>query len=124
MVEIVCFIESFADSETPLEITEVSRGSILFSIFAMTENPLSRVDLRVETNSSETPPPSTPEIRHVTFPEDGDLAKRRRCSEICDAGGDGDWRARRGRRDDISAKRDSTKVRAVDAIDEEEEKRA
>ena len=66
MVEMVCFIESLAESETPLEITELSRGSIRLSILAITVNPRSKVDFRVETNSSETPPPSTPDIKQLT----------------------------------------------------------
>ncbi|KAF4390691.1 hypothetical protein G4B88_015581 [Cannabis sativa] len=75
-------MESLAESETPLEITEVSRGSIRLSILAITEKPRSKVDLRVETNSSETPPPSTPEMREQTLTTgDDDLAKRRRCKE-------------------------------------------
>lgn len=55
-MEMVCFMESLAESETPLEMTELSRGSTLFSMLAITENPRSKDDLRVETNSSETPP--------------------------------------------------------------------
>ena len=57
IVEMVCFIESLAESETPLEITELSRGSIFFNMLAITENPRSNVDFLVETMSSETPPP-------------------------------------------------------------------
>lgn len=79
MVEMVCFIESLAQSETPLEITDVSRGSIRLSILAITKKPRSKSDLLVETNSSETPPPSTPEMRQLTVA--ADLAKRRRCRE-------------------------------------------
>lgn len=66
IVEMVCFMESLAESETPLEITELSKGSIRRSMFAITENPRSRPDFRVETKSSETPPPSTPDIRQLT----------------------------------------------------------
>lgn len=61
-------MESLAESETPLEITEVSNGSIFFNMLAMTENSRSNeTDLRVDTNSSETPPPSTPDIRQLTI---------------------------------------------------------
>lgn len=65
MVEMVCFMESLAASEMPLEITEVSNGSIRLSMLAITENPRSKPDFRVETKSSETPPPSTPDIRQL-----------------------------------------------------------
>lgn len=56
-MEIVCFIESLAESETPLEMTEVSRGSIRLSMLAITKKPRSKLDFRVDTKSSETPPP-------------------------------------------------------------------
>lgn len=63
----VCFMESLADSEIPLEITELSSGSILLSIFAITRNPRSKFDFRVETKSSlETPPPL---LRQLTVAE-------------------------------------------------------
>jgi hypothetical protein len=70
----VCFMESLAESETALDITEVSKGSIRFSMFAMTENPRSSPEFRVDetTKSSETPPPSTPEIKQLTVV--GDVA--------------------------------------------------
>lgn len=130
IVEIVCFMESFAESETPLEITTVSRGSIRLSILAITENPRSKLDLRVETNSSETPPPSTPEIRQETLA--GDLAKRCLCKEGvkrwcrensagggAGGGGCGGWRGLRDR----SVKRERTKARAVAAMEEDRAKR-
>lgn len=75
MVEMVCFMESLAESETPLEITELSKGSIRRSMFAITENPRSRPDFRVETKSSETPPPSTPDIRQLTA-DAGEVRRR------------------------------------------------
>lgn len=53
MVEIVCFMESLAASETPFEMTELSRGSMRRSMLAMTVKPRSKVDFRVETTSSE-----------------------------------------------------------------------
>lgn len=56
-------MESFADSETPLDISEVSRGSIRFNMVAMTANSLENSDLRV----SESPPPPTPETRQPTI---------------------------------------------------------
>lgn len=65
----VCFMESLAESETPLEMREASSGSIRFSILAMTENSRLNPDFLVETKSSETPPPSTPEIRQLTTKE-------------------------------------------------------
>lgn len=80
----VCLMESLAESETPLEITDVSRGSIRLSMFAMTVNPRSKVDFLVETKSSDTPPPSTPETRQVTT--DADEAKRRRLRAMEKAG--------------------------------------
>lgn len=52
IVEIVCFIESLAAVETPIEITELSRGLIRRSMLAMTVKPLSKLELRVETTSS------------------------------------------------------------------------
>lgn len=52
IVEIVCFIESLEASETPLEITELSRGLIRRSILDITVKPRLNVDLRVETTSS------------------------------------------------------------------------
>lgn len=58
-------MESLAESETPLEIIELSNGSILFNIFAMTENSRPKSDFLVNTNSSGTPPPSTPEIKQL-----------------------------------------------------------
>lgn len=67
ILEMVCFMESLADSEIPLEITELSSGSILLSIFAITRNPRSKFDFRVETKSSlETPPPL---LRQLTVAE-------------------------------------------------------
>lgn len=122
IVEIVSFIESLAESETPLEITDVSRGSIRLSMLAITEKPRSKLDLRVETNSSETPPPSTPEIRQQTVA--GDFAKRCRCEEGrrryreidgSEGGGGGGWGGWRGLRD-RSVKRERTKARAVAAM--------
>lgn len=68
MVEMVCFIESLAESETPFEITDVSRGSMFLSILAITEKPRSRLAFWVETNSSETPPPLR---QHTATAEDG-----------------------------------------------------
>lgn len=117
----VCFIESLAESETPLEMTELSRGSIRFSILAITENPRSKPDLRVDTNSSETPPPSTPEMRHRI--EAAEQAKRRRWArnegsngrarrwrEI--GGGGGCWRGLKDR----SVMRERVKARAAAAM--------
>lgn len=68
----VCFIESLAESDTPLEMTEVSSGSIRLSMLAITENSRLNPDFLVETKSSETPPPSTPEIRQLTEDEEVD----------------------------------------------------
>ncbi|KAJ4826446.1 hypothetical protein Tsubulata_013638 [Turnera subulata] len=53
IVEMVCFMESLAESDTPWDITELSSGSIRFSMFAITEN--SQSSFRVETESF--PPP-------------------------------------------------------------------
>ena len=73
-MEMVCFMESLAESETALDTTEVSKGSIFFNMLAMTENPRSSFEFRVEMmKSSETPPPSTPEIRQLTA-DDADAA--------------------------------------------------
>lgn len=70
IVDIVCFMESLAESETPLDMREVSRGSICLSMVATTENSLwKKPAFLVETKSSETPPPSTPETRQLTTPE-------------------------------------------------------
>lgn len=68
----VCFIESFAASETPWEMTDTSRGSIRLSMLAITENSRLNPDFLVDTKSSETPPPSTPEIRQLTTAAAGD----------------------------------------------------
>lgn len=79
----VCFIESLAESETPLEITELSSGSIRFSMFAITLNPRSMLDFRVDTNSSETPPPL---LRQLTVAE---TAEERRKMKLCRENGVG-----------------------------------
>lgn len=68
----VCFIESFAASETPWEMTDTSRGSIRLSMLAITENSRLNPDFLVDTKSSETPPPSTPENRQLTTAAAGD----------------------------------------------------
>lgn len=68
----VCFIESLAESDTPLDMAEASSGSILLSMLAITENSRLNPDFLVETKSSETPPPSTPEIRQLTADEEVD----------------------------------------------------
>ncbi|GER37891.1 transcription factor IIA large subunit family protein [Striga asiatica] len=47
-------MESLAESKIPLEIIKLSRGSTLFSMFAMTEK-----------LKPETPPPSTSEMRQL-----------------------------------------------------------
>lgn len=81
MAEIVCFIESRAESETPLEMTELSSGSIRLSMLAMTEKPRSSEDLRVETKSSETPPPRQLTVaaeEEAGAPRRGATDKRRR----------------------------------------------
>lgn len=116
MVEMVCFMESFAGSETPLEITEVSRGSIRFNMFAITENPRSKPDLCVETKSSETPPPSTPEIRQLTVKacETGRrflAASRWREKREGEGGGWEGWRGLTDR----SENRERMKARAAEA---------
>lgn len=55
-------MESLAESETPLEISEVSRGSMRFNMVAMTANSLENSDFLV----SESPPPPTPDMRQPT----------------------------------------------------------
>lgn len=65
IAEMVRFIESLAAADTPLEMTEESSGSMRLSMLEITENSRSKPDFRVETNSSATPPPSTPEIRQL-----------------------------------------------------------
>lgn len=123
IVEMVCFMESLAGSEIPLEITEVSKGSIRLSIFAITENPRSKPDCRVETKSSETPPPSTPDIRQLT--RKAEEARRRfldgrRCREKREEGGELGSRGLSER----SVKRERTRARAAEAaMNLREEKR-
>lgn len=79
IVEIVCFIESLAESETPLEITELSRGWIRRSMLAITVKPLSKVEFCVETTSS----PSTwqEEVRRKG------RRRRRKVKSGCGCGG-------------------------------------
>lgn len=124
IVEMVCFIESLAKSETPLEITVVSRGSIRLSMLAITENSLSKPVFCVETKSSETPPPSTPETRQLTTVEVeegrvfftavwGSNCRPRSWREI-DEGGR--WRGLRDR----SVTRERKKALALAAIKESE----
>ena len=72
IAEMVCFIESLVESETPLEMTKTSSGSIHLSILAIMENLRLNPDFLVETKSSETPPPATPEIRQLTADEEID----------------------------------------------------
>lgn len=96
----------------------MSRGSIRFSMLAMTEKPRSNPDFRVETNSSETPPPSTPDMRHLTAGDElvakrrrrkeGSRGRTRRWREI----GGGGWQGLRER----SVRRDRMKARAVAAM--------
>lgn len=84
-------MESLAESETPFEMTELSSGSILFNILAMTENSRPKPDFLVETNSSETPPPSTPETRQLIaerlFGDAGSKGRMRRWWENGCCGG-------------------------------------
>ena len=114
MVEMVCFMESLAESETPLEMTELSRGSIRRSMLAMTVKPRSKVDLRVETRSSEEKKPSTPpETRQR-------VVRRRRRRNMGGEGsvGFGGWR---GLWSERSVRRERKKGRDETAMEEEEE---
>ena len=63
MVEMVCFMESLAAGDTPLEMAELSRGSMRRSMAAITVKPRSK--LRVETASSERQEGRKPPRRRV-----------------------------------------------------------
>lgn len=88
----------------------------------MTMNPRSKVDFRVDTKSSDTPPPSTPEIKQLTT--EADEAKRRRLtardkegrSKRDEGGGFVGWKGLCER----SVKRERKKAFAETAMEEEE----
>lgn len=83
--EIVSFIESLAESDKLLEITDVSSGWIRFTRFAITAKPRSSFDRRVDTyeSSEETPPP----LRQLMTAEDTARLGNRRGDD-----GGGWWR--------------------------------
>lgn len=92
-------------------------------MFAITENPRSNFNFRVETKSSETPPPSTPETRQLTVVAPDELVNRRRRTPRCgdekegNDGGGGGWGGRRGLIEK-SVTRDRKKARAEAAMGE------
>lgn len=101
--EIVSFIESLAESDKLLEITDVSSGWIRFTRFAITAKPRSSFDRRVDTyeSSEETPPP----LRQLMTAEDTARLGNRRGDD-----GGGWWRMSFFR--ERSVTRESMKARA------------